>query len=356
MMKVFDGHNDVLARMWLSNAPDPVAAFLETGLPGHLDLKRCQASPFAGGLFALFVPPFDYVQKHHPDKLKHTQQTAFDATEISDIIETQLSYIEQLASRSSGQIQICGDVPAIRNALEQNQLAVVIHMEGADVLDANFERLNYFYARGLRSLGPLWNTPNQFGHGLQANFPHSPDTGAGLTELGQALIQYCSERRILIDVSHMNEKAFWDTAKLSQLPLIATHSNAHQLCPQARNLTDHQLNAIKTSRGCVGVNFDTAFLRSDGQRNKATSLDIILDHIEYLMQHLGEDHVALGSDFDGGFISDQLQDVRGLAALQQAFETRGYSKELQHKLCLDNWLNALDRVWHGGNSQLKSTQ
>lgn len=57
MMKVFDGHNDVLARMWLSNAPDPVAAFLETGLPGHLDLKRCQASPFAGGLFALFVPP-----------------------------------------------------------------------------------------------------------------------------------------------------------------------------------------------------------------------------------------------------------------------------------------------------------
>lgn len=345
-MKSFDGHNDLLARLWLSDHPDPVGMFLKGQLPGHLDFARCQQAQFAGGLFAIFVPPFDYVRNNHPYKLRNSAQAGFDAQDIHHIVFTQLDYIEQIASRSDRRIQICLSVEDIQFCLQQDIMAVVIHLEGAEVLDSEFGVLEQLHARGLRSIGPLWNLPNQFGHGLQASFPHSPDTGLGLTDQGKALIQLCSEKRIMIDVSHMNEKAFWDTAKISGLPLIATHSNVHQLCPQARNLTDAQLEAIQASQGCVGVNFDTAFLRPDGQRNAATSLDLILEHIEYLMHKLGEDQVAFGSDFDGGFISDHLKDVTGLIHLQQAFERRGYSQVLQEKLCHQNWLSALQRVWH----------
>lgn len=345
-MKNFDGHNDLLARLWLSEQPDPVGMFLSGHLPGHLDFTRCQQAQFAGGLFAIFVPPFGYIKKNHPYKLRNSEQTHFDAQDIHHIVFSQLNYIEQIAARSHQRIQICLNIDDIQHCLKQNILAVVIHLEGAEVIDPEFHILDQLHARGLRSIGPLWNLPNQFGHGLQASFPHSPDTGLGLTEQGKALVQLCSEKHILIDVSHMNEKAFWDTAKISRLPLIATHSNVHQLCPQARNLTDAQLDAIQASQGCVGVNFDTAFLRADGQRNATTSLDLILEHIEYLMGKLGEDHVAFGSDFDGGFISDHLKDVTGLIHLQQAFEQRGYSEVLQKKLCHQNWLNALQRVWH----------
>lgn len=345
-MKNFDGHNDLLARLWLSEHPDPVGMFLSGHLPGHLDFTRCQQAQFAGGLFAIFVPPFGYVKKNHPYKLRNSEQTHFDAQDIHHIVFSQLNYIEQIAARSHQRIQICLNIDDIQHCLKQNILAIVIHLEGAEVIDPEFHILDQLHAHGLRSIGPLWNLPNQFGHGLQASFPHSPDTGLGLTDQGKALVQLCSEKQILIDVSHMNEKAFWDTAKISRLPLIATHSNVHQLCPQARNLTDAQLDAIQASQGCVGVNFDTAFLRPDGQRNATTSLNLILEHIEYLMGKLGEDHVAFGSDFDGGFISDHLKDVTGLIHLQQAFEQRGYSEVLQKKLCHQNWLNALQRVWH----------
>ncbi|KAF5298088.1 hypothetical protein FQR65_LT19624 [Abscondita terminalis] len=96
----------------------------------------------------------------------------------------------------------------------------------------------------LRSIGPLWNRPSQFGHGLNAKFPHSPNTGPGLTVEGKALIARCADKKMLVDVSHMNERAFWDTAEILAQPIVATHSNAYGLCPQARNLTDTQLKAI----------------------------------------------------------------------------------------------------------------
>jgi membrane dipeptidase len=130
--------------------------------------------------------------------------------------------------------------------------------------------LDLLYAAGLRSLGIVWSRPNAFGHGVPFKFPSSPDTGPGLTEAGRELVRACNERRILIDLSHLNEKGFWDVAGLSTAPLVATHSNAHSVCPHARNLTDRQLDAIRESGGMVGLNFATAFLRPDGSMNADT--------------------------------------------------------------------------------------
>ena len=341
---VFDGHNDLLTRLWLSDQADPVQALIHEQLSGQLDLKRCQQAGFVGGMFAIFLPPFAYVKQHHPDKLVDKNAEDFTQQQIEQICLAQLELAQQMV-QASEQIQLCTSVQQIQDCRTQGQLAVVLHMEGAEALQDNPDLLDVFYQAGLRSIGPLWNRVSQFGHGLNARFPHSPDTGAGLTIAGKALLRRCAEKKMVVDVSHMNERAFWDTVDILQQPIVATHSNAHALCPQARNLTDPQLKAIAESGGMVGVNFDVAFLRGDGQRNADTPIELILDHLEYMMDHLGEDHIGFGSDFDGALISTELQDVTGLAQLIAAMQQRHYSKELIEKICWDNWLNVLNRIW-----------
>ncbi|UUM27833.1 dipeptidase [Acinetobacter colistiniresistens] len=341
---VFDGHNDLLTRLWLSDATDPVQAFTHAQLAGQLDLKRCQQAGFVGGMFAIFLPPFAYVKQHHPDKLFELQADDFSQQQMEQICLAQLGLAQQMVL-ASAQIQLCTSVQQIQDCRIQGKLAMVLHMEGAEALQYNSDLLDVFYQAGLRSLGPLWNRVSRFGHGLNARFPHSPDTGEGLTNEGKALIKRCTEKKMLVDVSHMNERAFWDTVDILQQPLIATHSNAHALCPQARNLTDRQLNAIRDSQGMVGVNFDVAFLRADGQRNADTPLELILDHLEYMMDRLGEDHIGLGSDFDGALVSNELRDVAGLPLLVAAMQQRHYSAALIEKICWNNWLNVLNRIW-----------
>ena len=102
--------------------------------------------------------------------------------------------------------------------------------------------------------------------------------------------------------------------------------NAHALCPQPRNLTDQQLRAIRDSGGVVGVNFGNAFLRADGRRDSDTPLTTIVRHIDYLINIMGEDHVALGSDFDGITLPDELGDVAGLPRLINTLRASGYDQ------------------------------
>lgn len=341
---VFDGHNDALTRLWLSDHSDPVHAFIHERLVGHLDLKRCQEAGFIGGMFAIFLPPYSYVQQHHSNKLFDQNASDFTQQQIEQICLEQLDLAHQLAQYSKN-IKICTSVQDIQDCRAEKKLAIVLHMEGAEALQQNPDLLDVFYERGLRSIGPLWNRPSRFGHGLNAKFPHSPDTGAGLTSDGKDFIRRCADKKMVIDVSHMNEKAFWNTVDILQQPIVATHSNSHALCPQARNLTDPQLKAIRESKGMVGVNFDVAFLRSDGQRNADTSIDVILEHLEYLMDHLGEEHVGFGSDFDGALIGSELEDVTGLHRLIERMQQRGYSKTLIENICLNNWVRVLYRIF-----------
>ena len=197
----------------------------------------------------------------------------------------------------------------------------------------------------MRSIGPFWNIANRFGTGVNGAFPGSPDSGPGLTAEGIALIKHANALNMLIDVSHMNEKAFWDTARHSSSPLVATHSNAHTLCPQPRNLTDRQLLAIRDSGGVAGVNFGNAFLRTDGKRDSDTPLSTIVRHIDYLINIMGDDHVALGSDFDGITLPDDLHDVSGLPRLISALRDSGYYQFVLNKLLWGNWQKVLQNVW-----------
>jgi membrane dipeptidase len=193
----------------------------------------------------------------------------------------------------------------------------------------------------------VWSRRNAFGHGVPFRFPGDPDTGPGLTPAGRDLVRECGRLRMVIDLSHLNAAGFDDVAAISQAPLVASHSNAHAVCPSTRNLTDRQLAIIAERGGLVGLNFATVFLRPDGRRAADCGWDPLLRHLDHLIGRLGEDHVGLGSDFDGATVPDVIGDVTGLPALQAALRAHGLDEPQLRKLCHGNWLALLERVWDG---------
>jgi membrane dipeptidase len=350
MFPTFDGHNDLLLR--LHNAPENREAIWLTGEgKGHLDLPRMQRGGFAAGFFAIYIPS---PEAHDaPDYMAQMENPPF-AIPLGEIIHepealpVALSMARQflwMERASNGQFKICRSTADIRTARAAGQIGGILHMEGAEAIDENLDNLHLFHAMGLRSLGPVWSRPTIFGHGVPFAFPSGPDTGAGLTEAGKRLVLACNDLKIMLDLSHINEAGFNDIAKLSNAPLVATHSNAHAITASSRNLTDRQLHMIRDSGGMVGLNFATSFLRRDGKQSADMGWEDVLAHLDHMLAILGEDHLGLGSDFDGATLPQGIGDVTGLPALQQAMLDHGYGQALMQKLCYDNWLALLDRTW-----------
>src|SRR5579862_768298 len=348
---IFDGHNDALLRLHRREDGDAVTAFLDGEDKGHLDLPKARSGGFAGGLFAIFVPSPRRKDGEAPPAKKPQDGSdtppapRVDMTEAQRVVFGMASLLMRIERQSQGRVRMCRDAADIEHCLADDVLAAVLHSEGAEAIDEKFELLDVLHAAGLRSLGPVWSRPNAFGHGVPFRCPSSPDTGPGLTDLGKALIGACNRLRILIDLSHLNERGFWDVAGLSDAPLVATHSNAHALSPHSRNLTDAQIAAIGKSSGMVGVNYAVSFLRPDGSHNTDTPLSLIVDHIEHMMKHAGEDHVGLGSDFDGAQIPGEVGNAAGLQTLVGIMRQRGFGEPLIEKLCYRNWLRVLKRTW-----------
>ena len=346
--QVFDGHNDVLLRLYKSKSSDAVPDFLEGEEAGHLDLKKAKAGSFAGGLFALYSPsaakPVATEKQTAGEQGEVALPAPLSLEEARKSIVAELAILLKIVRASRGDVAICKTTADVKSTIERQALAVVVHLEGAEAIDGDLNFLEVLYAAGLRSLGPVWSRDNIFGHGVPFRFPSSPDIGEGLTAAGERLVRACNEMKILVDLSHINEKGFWDVARLSTAPLVATHSNAHALCPSARNLTDRQLSAIRESKGMVGLNFASSFLRPDGRMSSDTPLDLMVRQLDYLIEKLGEDHVGLGSDFDGAVISESIGSAAGLPVLFQALRDNGYSEPLLRKIGSTNWFDLLERT------------
>jgi membrane dipeptidase len=185
---------------------------------------------------------------------------------------------------SDGHVKVVRSVDDLTTCLDEDIFAAILHFEGTEAIDPGLDVLEIFYQAGLRSLGIVWSRPHAFAHGVPFGFPRSPDTGPGLTAAGRELVRLSNRLGIMLDLSHLNEHGFWDVANLSDAPLVATHSNAHALCPTTRNLTDKQLDAIRASHGIVGLNFAVTDLRDDGLNDADTPLKVIVRHIDYLVE------------------------------------------------------------------------
>ena len=267
------------------------------------------------------------------------------AAEAQPVALAMAGHLMWMERAARGAFRICRTAAELRECLDRDIIAAIMHMEGGEAIGPDLDKLHVWHAMGLRSLGPVWSRPTAFGHGVPFRFPSGPDTGPGLTETGRRLVRLCNELRILIDLSHLNEAGFDEVAELSDAPLVATHSNAHAVTASSRNLTDRQLALIRERRGMVGLNFAAAFLTSDGRPEPATGWDPILRHLDHLIERTGEDHVGFGSDFDGAVVPDVLKDVTGLPSLLDELRRHGYGDALLRRLAHENWLAVLERTW-----------
>lgn len=347
MEAVFDGHNDVLLRLWshAKEGADPVDEFTLGIASGHIDAPRAKGGGLVGGLCAIYIPSGNL-------ELKQPDINGHYVTPLSPPLERQpsLDIAMQMAAialrlERAGAWRLCRNTADITRAMQDGVFAAVLHMEGCEALDRDLAALDLFYAAGLRSLGPVWSRHNIFGHGVPFAYPMDPDTGPGLTDAGFDLVRACNRLGIMIDLSHITEKGFWDVAKTTDQPLVATHSNAHALTPVARNLTDKQMDAIRESKGVAGLNFAVTMLRSDGADNANTPLDDMIRHVDYMVERMGIDCVAIGSDYDGATIPKEIGDASGTQKLVEALKSAGYSGSDLEKICRGNWQRVLRSAW-----------
>lgn len=342
---IIDGHNDAL--MYFSPPTNaPVSTFFER-LPGRqVDLPRIREGGMAAGFFAVFISEEEAMSMvHNFDPNVEYILPALEFEAAAKASAQMVANLFRIEAASFGQIKVVRTVADLEACLRDGVFGAVLHFEGAEQIDAHLDALEVYYQAGLRSLGIVWSRPTIFAHGVPFKFPHSPDIGPGLTDVGKELVRACNRLGILIDLSHLNEKGFWDVAKLSDAPLVATHSNAHALCQLPRNLTDKQLAAIKESDGIVGVNLVTMLLREDARDDSNTPVETVLRHVDYLVNHLGIDRVGIGADYGDAPFPKDLPDVSSYPVLIAALQKAGYDDQSLRKITHENWLRVLRKTW-----------
>lgn len=347
MIPFIDGHNDVLLSLHLEGGG--AASFFDGRDGGHLDLPRARRGDFAAGFFAVFVLPATEEERlatripsdppPYAQPLAGPVDTSYARREADAMIEL----LHAIAA--AGDVRVARGVEDVEAAVAGGPLAAILHFEGAEPIDPGLETLHELYERGLRSVGLVWSRPNAFAEGVPFRFPSTPDTGQGLTPAGRLLVERCNELGILLDLSHLNERGFWDVAAISRAPLVASHSNAHMLSENSRNLTNAQLDEIGRSGGVVGITFHAGMLGAEGGVDPSVPLARVVDHVDHVVDRIGVEHVAFGSDFDGATLSAELGDVTGLPRLVEALRERGYGDGGLTQLAHANWLRVLRDTW-----------
>ena len=339
---VIDGHNDVLSHLHEEAAPDDALLREDAAT---ITVPRARAGGLAAGLFAVLPPSA-------PGDMKRASGGYDIPLDPPVPYEASVRTVSALAARLFRAIAACdGAVRLVRDAadldacLAGEALGVILHMEGAEAIDPQLDALDVWYAAGLRSVGIVWSRPNAFGHGVPFRFPSTPDTGPGLTPAGCDLVRRCSDLGIAIDLSHLNAKGFWDVARTYDGPLIASHSGVHALCTYSRNLTDDQIDAIGSSGGLIGINFDVGALREDGGDDPDTPVAKIAEHARYIADRIGVDHVALGSDFDGATMPAAVPDATGYPRVLAALEAAGFQGDEVGRIASGNWRRVLTSAW-----------
>jgi membrane dipeptidase len=343
MIPVLDGHNDAITRDWYDG-------LIERRTTGHVDLPRMREGGVRGAFFAVFAAPA--VWPEHPS----AQPDAAGGVRFDLPPPLPFAAAAAAATFAAGRLLALERAGALRVARSVADLdgahddldgppAAILHLEGAEAIDAELSTLELWYAAGLRSLGPVWSRPTVFGHGVAFTAPATPDTGPGLTDAGKALVRRCGELGIMVDLAHLNEKGFWDVAEIDAGPLVSSHTAAHALCQSPRNLTDAQIDAVGKSGGLVGIVYANRFLREDLSDDDSTPLSRIAEHAAHVAERIGVDHVALGSDFDGAGIPAALGDIAGVPRVLDALRDAGFGGAEVAKIAWGNWRRVLGAWW-----------
>lgn len=308
---VIDGHCDSIGdqlerKRWLGDRAHE----------GHVDLPRLREGGVDVQFFACYVPtPY---QRH--GATTHALE--------------RLDQLHLLAERLPDQFVLARSVGDILRAKAAGKVAGIAGLEGAEALDASIGVLRQFYRLGLRNLGLAWNHRNAACDGVAES-----RTNGGLTEFGVKVVEECNRLGVMIDVSHLSPAGVADVLAVSQQPIIASHSNARALCDHPRNLTDAQMEAIAARGGVIGVTFVDSFLNRANPQE--ASLDDIIANIEYMLGVVGPDHVALGSDFDGWTMAQEIKDATCYPLITQRLVERGHAPKVIRQILGENLLRVM---------------
>ncbi len=287
----------------------------------HLDFPRMREGGVTAQIFAVFVEA-----RYLP------AQATRRALQVIDAVYRQVE-------AGNGDARLITRAADIEAAKADRTLGVILGLEGAEALEGDLGVLRMFHRLGVRNIGLTWNFRNQAADGVAEE-----RTGGGLTTFGVALVEEMNRLGIIVDIAHLAPAGVEDVLKVSQAPVIASHANARAVCDHRRNLTDAQLEKIARNGGVVGVTFVPAFVdASDGQ----ASLQRVLDHIDHMVHVMGDDHVGLGSDFDGFFGDEKttgLEDVSRMPAITAGLLERGYSEASVQKILGGNFLRVFRQV------------
>lgn len=209
----------------------------------------------------------------------------------------------------------------------------ILSLEGGEVIDS-LEDVDYLNECGIKCIALTWNHTNKIAGGVA-------DPDSGLTEFGKSVIRRMEELGILVDVSHLNDKSFYDVASVATRPIIATHSDSRTICSHKRNLTDDMFKIIRDSGGCAGMNFHPGFLDDSGKAD----VDSVIKHIEHFVSLDGVDAIGMGSDFDGiPCTPEGLDGVEDMYRIFEKLENIGTPKDVIEKISHANFERVFGEV------------
>lgn len=307
---MIDMHCDTLMKLWM----DRERTWDLRHSDCDVDLEKLSASGYRAQFFAAFI-----YKELYPEETWVNDGFA-QAKQMIRILE------EEAKKHADLLCKVCSYEELVQ-ANEQGKIGAVQTIEESGIIGDDLGRIRELYDLGVRVMTLLWNYENSLG------FPNSDDPavmGRGLKPLGIEAVEYMNDLGILIDVSHMSDGGFYDVARHSRKPFVASHSNARALCPHRRNLTDDMLRVLAKHGGVAGINFYPAFLGDGG------SAESMVRHIRHMEQVAGIDVIAIGTDFDGFDGHAQIADASQMGMLCEALEKAGYKESQLEKILYQN--------------------
>jgi membrane dipeptidase len=351
-----DTHNDVLTTAVLKGLN------VENDLRGkaHSDIARWKEGGVDVQIFSIFcderqVNPFQFALR-------------------------EIDSLDAIVKRNPASLLEVSTQDELRKAVKIKKLACMKGVEGGHMIENKLENLDSLFKRGVRYMTLTWNNSTSWASSAADETQNSLPAGQqkGLNDLGKQIIRRMNELGMLVDLSHVGEQTFWDAIALTTKPVIVSHSCAYALCGHRRNLKDDQIKAVAKNGGVIHLNFYSGFLDSSFERKRGLfmshhkaerdslvqlrwadyemdefmakkypaeaaelrpPLSLLIDHIDYIVQLAGVDHIGLGSDFDGiDSAPEELNGVEDFPKITEALLKRGYSKKAIKKILGENFL------------------
>jgi len=289
----------------------------------HLDFPRVLEGGLTGGCWVITTNPFRSAKGRERVFFKN------------------LARMTRIFERDSDHFRLVTDVAGYRQARAEGLHGVFLGVQGGNAFDHDLSSLERVPAGALLRVTLVHLSTSRLG---STSSPARVGADAGLTKLGHELVEQLDALRIFVDLAHISKKGFWDAVEThdASLPLIVTHTGVSGVNPHWRNLDDDQLRAIADSGGTIGVMYQSSFLGDAYLGGKA---ERVVDHLEHIVNTVGEDHASLGSDWDGAILPPRdLRSPLELARLVQIMLDRGFSNECIQKILGLNVLAAIDRL------------